>query len=307
VRVNDSAAGFDDWLPEVAVSGDFTNPTGTNNRVYVAWYDWRDSPAQCGGRSHIYLSRSDDAGTNWVSLGAATSVQSDWTAVSSNIAPNQGDYMSLIATDAVVFPMWSDGRDLNPNIYGAPIPLLVTPTQVALASVSATSDRVALTWHAAAAGPITVEVQRRTETGEWATLGETGVTGTGQVEWVDMQVTAGARYQYRLALREAGSLRYAGETWVDVPTTLALAIERIGPNPAGSDARVTFTLPAGGAAQLDLLDVAGRIVESRDVSSLGPGRHVVALSRDARLAAGVYVLRLSQDGRTVSDRVSVVR
>jgi hypothetical protein len=306
VRVNDSAIGFDDWLPEVAVSGDFTNPSGTNNRVYVAWYDWRDSPAQCGGRSHVYLSRSDDAGANWVSLGAASSVQSDWTNVSSNIAPNEGDYMSLIADGSVVYPMWSDGRDGNPNIYGAPIPLLATPTQIALVSVSAASDRVTLRWHAAATDPVAAEVQRRVENGAWLTLGETAISGTGDVEWVDDEVTPGARYQYRLALREPEGVRFAGETWVDVPATLALAIERIGPNPADRNARVTFTLPTGAAARLDVVDLAGRVIESREVGNLGPGRHVVQLSRGPTLPAGVYVLRLTQAGRTVTDRVSVV-
>ena len=51
--------------------------------------------------------------------------------------------------------------------------------------------------------------------------------------------------------------------------------------------------------------MSGRRVAFREVGVLGPGRHVVNLAQ--RLPAGVYVVRLLQDGRSLSARASVVR
>jgi len=51
--------------------------------------------------------------------------------------------------------------------------------------------------------------------------------------------------------------------------------------------------------------VAGRRVASRDVGSFGPGRHQLEL-REA-LAAGVYLVRLSQGGRACYAKAVVLR
>jgi len=60
-------------------------------------------------------------------------------------------------------------------------------------------------------------------------------------------------------------------------------------------------LPTDDAASLELLDIAGRRVASRDVGSLGRGRHQVTLEGSARLAPGVYLVRLvqAQSSRTM--------
>src|SRR5262245_11343279 len=85
--VNQDPPYYDNWLPEVAVTG--------NSRAFVAWYDFRDAAAsKCGGESSIYAARSDD-GAAWSSLGKVTDALSTWTASTSNVSPNQGDYISI--------------------------------------------------------------------------------------------------------------------------------------------------------------------------------------------------------------------
>jgi hypothetical protein len=119
VRVNNDPVGYDDWLPEIAVA--------SSGQVACAWYDWRDAgAATCGGESSIYLAASAGGGDTWREQGAVTDVRSAWTSVLTNIVPNQGDYMALYADAQGYAAAWSDGRDLNPNVYMAAVPLATT-------------------------------------------------------------------------------------------------------------------------------------------------------------------------------------
>lgn len=77
-----------------------------------------------------------------------------------------------------------------------------------------------------------------------------------------------------------------------------------GASRAGS-VTVEFALPDAGAARLELVDVAGRMVERADVGSLGPGRHAFTLGRE--LASGVYLVRLSHTTGTLHTKATVVR
>ena len=86
-----------------------------------------------------------------------------------------------------------------------------------------------------------------------------------------------------------------------------LALEGARPNPAMSAMRVWFTLPSSERATLEVVDVAGRRLMRREVGSLGPGPHSVALGESAVLRPGLYFLRLVQGPRVLSDRVAVIR
>jgi hypothetical protein len=49
-----------------------------------------------------------------------------------------------------------------------------------------------------------------------------------------------------------------------------------------------------------LIDVAGRRVLARELGAPGPGPHETAFATGTSPGAGVYWLRLRQDGRTTS-------
>ena len=93
---------------------------------------------------------------------------------------------------------------------------------------------------------------------------------------------------------------------VGVPQTppAALAVLDVLPNPSRGELRVSFALAAGGPGTLALIDIAGRRVSERTV--VGSGRQTVDLAAGARPAAGVYLVRLTQDGRSVVRRVSIL-
>ncbi len=60
------------------------------------------------------------------------------------------------------------------------------------------------------------------------------------------------------------------------------------------------------SANLDLLDVSGRSVVRREVGSLGAEWHTVQLSAGRRLAAGIYVVRLTQGANQRTLRAAVI-
>jgi hypothetical protein len=88
---------------------------------------------------------------------------------------------------------------------------------------------------------------------------------------------------------------------------VAFALHGVHPNPTrGNALHVVFALPSGSSARLELLDVSGRQVRSRDVGSLGTGRHTVNLSEGRSVAPGIYWLRLTQGTNQRTMRVAVI-
>ena len=120
--------------------------------------------------------------------------------------------------------------------------------------------------------------------------------------------SAGARYGYRLGLPAEGGETFVGEVWVDVPEAARLALHGMTPNPGPvGEGLVRFALPDGSPARLEVMDVSGRRVFAREVGSLGAGEHVVRLGGTGSLAPGLYLLRLTQGGRTLTAKAVTTR
>jgi len=301
VRVNDDPPYFDNWLPEVAVDA-----FGT---VWTSWFDWRDALAMCGGASHVYLARSENAGTSWNSLGPASDVQTDWTAVSSNIIPNQGDYVGLFANDRTVIPVWTDGRRGNPDIVAAPLRLY--QTQISVQGVVVDTNHVQVTWRATKLGlpaSVTVGVYRRFGAAAWDSVATISSNASGTLVYDDTDITAGVGYQYRLRLAEGGVSRFVGYTAAFAPLPIApdVSLGSPYPNPTPRNILVPLTLTGTDPATLKLFDVTGREVRSLQIGWLGAGNHVVNLAEGAALRPGLYVVKFEQGGLSLTRRVTVV-
>ena len=88
---------------------------------------------------------------------------------------------------------------------------------------------------------------------------------------------------------------------------VVFALEGARPNPVvGRDLNVTFALPTGTSARLELLGLNGRHVVTREVGLLGAGRHTVNLAEGRTLAPGLYWVRLSQGANRKTLRVTVL-
>jgi len=82
------------------------------------------------------------------------------------------------------------------------------------------------------------------------------------------------------------------------------------PSPVGAEAtslRLGITLEESGLARLDLLDIAGRVIRTRELESFAAGEHEIELSNTGALAPGVYFIRLRQGARQVCSRTAIVR
>lgn len=87
------------------------------------------------------------------------------------------------------------------------------------------------------------------------------------------------------------------------PATAALKLAA-GPNPARGALAARFTLPDARPARLELIDLSGRRLLSRDVS--GAGGHSVSLGEASALPPGLYLLRLTHGGVSRTVRVALV-
>jgi hypothetical protein len=187
----------------------------------------------------------------------------------------------------------------------AAVSLGFTPVLVSVASTHVEPGLVRVVWYAPDGAGLTATVYRRTDGGEWSDLGQVSADGTGHIVFEDRDVAAATRYHYRLGVREGAEETYTGAVTVDVPAGVALAIEDVRPNPSDREMWVSFSLPGNEPATLELVDITGRLVREHTVT--GAGRRTLDLAAGARLSPGVYVIRLTQAGRSVVKRVSVVR
>ena len=195
---------------------------------------------------------------------------------------------------------WEDFRGIAPRVYAAHVLADGTvPAQLALVEATALPDRVRLHWFDPA-GPFTATLVRETAAGS-PVITPVHSDGTGDLVFEDADVAAGAEYRYRL--RDADGTALAPDVTVRVPLGPVLAIEVARPNPSAGAPVLAFSLAGGSPARLELIDVAGRRVVARDLTSLGAGSHVLPLA--VRLAPGVYTARLTQSGAAVTTRLVV--
>jgi hypothetical protein len=183
----------------------------------------------------------------------------------------------------------------------------ITAVQVSQLRAEAEPGLVRLAWLVADPASFVGELERRTENTEWEHLADLDPDGAGLLEYEDRAVSAAERYGYRLAYRDGAELVYSPEIWVDVPSNAVFALDGPRPNPARDELQVAFSLPNAEPARLELYDLSGRRVLSREVGSLGTGTHRFDMSQGVRLAAGVYHVRLTQGSRSATQRAVIVR
>ena len=141
---------------------------------------------------------------------------------------------------------------------------------------------------------------------EWSAVAGATADGSGYVTYEDRSVSPGLRYGYGLGVHDDSGVSIEGEAWVDIPAEARLGLA-IGQNPAAGPVKVAYSLSGSQPAEVALLDLAGRRVESQQVIGSGPGPHEVTLGVDRKLEPGVCWVRLEQGSRSQSAKVCVVR
>jgi hypothetical protein len=198
-----------------------------------------------------------------------------------------------------------DGACVSQCCFNLTVTNPTTGALASLASSSAEPGHVSLRWFVQ--GSSAVKVYRTEDGAGWTSLGMV-LPSAGYVNFEDTNVRAGIRYGYRLGIPSGGSEILAGQTWVEVPLTAEFALSRVFPNPASEGFSVSFSLTSKAPATLDIIDLSGRRVLTREVGSMGVGRHTLSLETETgRLPIGVYAIRLTQGHSVAKAKVSVLR
>ncbi len=234
----------------------------------------------------------------------------DWRAG----AGNEDVYLQHVLGDATRAPGWP-GNGLT--VCAAP------GAQLAPALVRDAWDGVIVAWQDARGGGYDIYAARIAGDGSvvpgWTPQGTPVCTAAGDqtvpalvsdgaggalVVWQDSRSGTPAIYAQRVS--DGGIV--APVAGVTPPAALAPRLALAArPNPVGQVLRAAFTLPDGGPARLELLDLSGRRLLSRDVGALGAGEHVLSLYEAGALRAGIYLLRLTRGGTSVTARAVVIR
>jgi hypothetical protein len=317
------AATHDQWSPQIATDG--------AHGAIVTWFDQRSD----GIHNDIYAQRVSATGTPmWMADGVALCA-----------APGDQLY-PMIATDSAngAIVTWQDQRVSNSHIYAQRVngsgatQWTTDGVQICAALYNENVPAIApdgaggavLTWQDTRADGANPDIyaQRVNSAGNplWVTDGVALCTdpysqlspfivasgvGGAIVEWRDARNQDGYVTTnddvYAQAVTASGTL---GTPVLAVPPVVAtsrLELRRIAPNPSRGEMHVTFSLPDDAPAHLELFDIAGRRVASRDVGALGAGTHEVKMSPPrAALSSGIYTLRLTRKGESAAASVVVV-
>ncbi len=279
VRVNQDPAGVDQHHPNVAVD--------ERGRVYVAWYDRRDS--QNGLEVAAYGARSVDGGLAFESELRLSSHLGSWYGpgwlVRDRIGIAAGDEFGIVA--------WSDFHDWptrEPEVWAARIVDIPTATEaVSDLSAEPMPAGVRLRWLVNDVRAVSgLRVHRAGGDGAELPLGERDLVPTreGEFEYVDASAQPGQTYAYRLAVRSGASTRWLGPVTVAVPARItALACRAAGPNPFGRRTAVALAVPRAAEGAVRVYDVQGKAVRTLAEGRFEPGERT--LEWDGRDAAGV--------------------
>lgn len=189
------------------------------------------------------------------------------------------------------------GRGMFERLVDAPV-----ATQLALVGAEIVNGKPRMTWYSADGANELVNLYRRAVPEDWTAEGTLYSDGTGMITYEDAKAERGRSYEYRLGVFGPSGERMLGRVWVDVPSESQFALRRS----TGSGLAFIVSLPRTGDATLELMDVAGRRVDSMDLSALTAGEHTVTF-RAAQRKPGVYWARLKQGEHMVSNRVSLYR
>ncbi len=78
------------------------------------------------------------------------------------------------------------------------------------------------------------------------------------------------------------------------------------PNPFNPSTTISFSLPRNSETRLEVFDLLGRTVESRDLGTLSAGDHAVSFDA-SRMASGVYFYRVTTQSGSLSRKMVLLK
>jgi hypothetical protein len=180
---------------------------------------------------------------------------------------------------------------------------LPTPTLASIVEARVSAGRVHLLWQLQATTLASARVERANR-GGWQDVGVLRSEGSERASFED--TPAPGEYDYRLLLEVGGRQVHAGEVHVIVPVD-ELALGRCTWDAASGAFRVALSLTGPSLARLEFIDVSGQLVASDAWVPANAGRQEHDVQAKQHLASGVYWARLSQNGRSITRQLVVLR
>jgi hypothetical protein len=118
----------------------------------------------------------------------------------------------------------------------------------------------------------------------------------------DTNITLGVSQQGEITTDS--TCGYNGESFA--MNTAALIVDYPAPNPAQANTLLQYWLPTSGDVGITVCDANGKIVWSATNQAQTAGQHQTAIDASA-LRSGIYMLRLSFNGESVTRRIVVQR
>jgi hypothetical protein len=213
------------------------------------------------------------------------------------LIPNQGTIV-FDTNGAISTPIWSNRIDASPPASAV----------AALPANQGTSFLVTWSGTDALSGIADYSVYVSDNGGAYA-VWQSHVTGTSAT----FTGVAGHTYAfYSVATDQVGNVEAppgapdattgvtVGVADAKLPQRLGLRV--LGSQPSRGALRVELALARSGHGSVEVIDVAGRVVLTRDVTRLGPGWHTLTLD-DGSLAPGLYLMRAVEAPEVVTLKV----
>jgi len=245
----------------------------TGGAIFV-WQDFRPSALLCG----VFAQRLDFGGhALWQPEGVPISVAPDF----------QADPKAASDSHGGAWMVWSDSRDggtIFADIYASHV-----LGDGSIAAGVPLNGMAVSTADFAQAVPAIVADPGSDPVVAWNDYRADGSGGAYQV------------YLTQLSGTPRGAHRDDAPVVLGPPTRTPILTSAVGAS------RLSFTLPSGGVTRLEVFDVSGRRIESRELGMIEAGSHEMELSGLRGRSAGVYLLRLTQGEKLWNSRIMLLR
>jgi len=195
----------------------------------------------------------------------------------------------------------NDGYQLLARMYSEILPPGTIPVELTSFTANVNhSGQVELNWSTATeTNNQLFEIERRTEGGQFSTIGYVEGHGTTtepqNYTYTDVAVSTGI-YFYRLKQIDfLGTYEYFDEIEVDVNGPSSFDLAQNYPNPFNPSTKINFSLAVDSKVNLKVFDVLGQEVANLISSNLVAGSHNVDFNASG-LNSGVYFYRIDATG-----------
>lgn len=151
------------------------------------------------------------------------------------------------------------------------------------------------------------EIQRSTDNNNWTALGTVFATGNGSssvnyYSYNDMDPLSGRSFYRLLLISGANQSRFSETRTVLIKKGIQQII--VTPNPATDKASLIINSFAAADASIDVYDVSGKFVH-RQVNSIQNGINNIDLLFIARVESGIYFIKVSMNGESITEKLVI--